>query len=109
MIRLRSTGAVIGGVGLVRADWSVPKSEIGYWLHTDCTGHGYSTEAVAAVVRLARKYLRVRRLEIRTDPRNRRSAAVARRAGFRLEVVARQDARTNRGRLRDTRVFVRLF
>ena len=109
LIRLRATGAVIGGTGLVRADWTVPKSEVGYWLHTDWTGRGYATEAVDAVVRFARKYLRVRRLEIRTDPRNGRSAAVARRAGFKLESTARQDAHDNRGRLRNTRVFVRLF
>ena len=37
LIRLRATGAVIGGAGLVRADWTVPKSEVGYWLQAGYT------------------------------------------------------------------------
>jgi RimJ/RimL family protein N-acetyltransferase len=109
LIRLRCNGQVIGGTGLMRGDPAVPKFEIGYWLHTAFTGNGYATEAVCAVTQFARKHLRVRRLEIRTDRRNSRSAAVARRAGFKLEAVLGQDARDNRGRLRDTQLFVKLF
>ena len=109
LVRLRQNRAIIGGAGLVRGDWSVPKFEIGYWVQTDFTGNGYVTEAVEALVRFARRHLRVRRLEIRTDSRNARSAAVARRAGFQLEAVLHQDARDNRGRLRDTQVFAKLF
>lgn len=108
-MRLKTDGVPIGGCGLVRGDLSVPKFEIGYWLHSDFTGCGYATEAVEALVRFARKHLRVRRLEIRTDGRNVRSAAVALRAGFEPEAVLRNDARDNRGRLRDTRIYTKVF
>jgi RimJ/RimL family protein N-acetyltransferase len=109
LLRLRNGDVLVGAAGLVRGDWSVPKFEIGYWLRTKFIGHGYATEAAKALTRFARRHLCVRRLEIRIDPRNARSAAVARRAGFILEAALCQDARDNRGRLRDTQVFVKLF
>ncbi|MBI3850922.1 MAG: GNAT family N-acetyltransferase [Verrucomicrobia bacterium] len=109
LLRLRDGGVLVGAGGLVRGDWSVPKFEIGYWLRTKFIGHGFATEAAKVLTAFARRHLRVRRLEIRIDPRNTRSAAVARRAGFKLEAILRQDARDNRGRLRDTQVFVKLF
>jgi len=93
----------------VRGDRTVPKYEIGYWLRTQFVGHGYAAEAVVALEQFARRYLPVRRLEIRTDPRNVRIAAVAKRAGFKLEAILLQDARDNRGRLRNTQIFVKLF
>src|SRR6185436_13194708 len=105
----RADQMLLGGAGLVRGDWIVPKFEVGYWIRASQTGHGYVTEAVKALTQFARRHLRVRRLEIRTDARNLRSAAVAKRAGFKLEGQLRQDGRDNRGRLRDTLVFARTF
>ena len=105
----RTDQELLGCVGLVRGDWTVPKFEVGYWLCTEHTGHGYMTEAVKALTQFARRHLRVRRLEIRTDARNRRSASVATGAGFTLEGRLRRDARDNRNRLRDTLVFARTF
>src|SRR5262245_58491091 len=109
LIRLKQGNVVIGGTGLIRGDRTVPRFEIGYWLRTDCVGQGYVTEAVAAVERFARKQMGVRRLEMHIDPRNARSIAVARRTGYRLEAVLRRNARDNRGRLRDTQIFAKLF
>ena len=106
---MREGGELLGSAGLVRGDWSVPRCEIGYWLRTKFIGHGYATEAVKALTQFARRHLRVRRLEIKTDPRNARSVAVAKRAGFKLEATLRQGARDNCGCLRDTLVFVKLF
>ncbi len=74
----RSAG---GRVELASAD----RVEIGYWLRHDLTGNGYATEAARSMVDIARKLPRVRRAEIRCDPRNTASAAVPRRLGFRLE------------------------
>ncbi len=102
-------GTLIGCAGLVRGDSSVPRFEIGYWVHTHHAGRGYATETVLALTRFARRHLGVRRLEIRMDARNLRSAQVAKRAGYRLEGTLRSDARDNRGRLRDTLVFAKVF
>jgi RimJ/RimL family protein N-acetyltransferase len=109
LIRLKVDRSVIGGAGLAHGDLSVPRFEIGYWLRSDCVGQGYATETVTALERIARKYLKVRRLELRIDPDNTRSIAVARRAGYRLEAVLHHDSRDNRGQLRNTQIFAKLF
>ena len=105
----KSDCALIGCAGLVRGDATVPRFEIGYWIHTHHAGMGYATETVLALTRFARRHLGVRRLEIRMDARNLRSARVAKRAGYRLEGILHSDARDNRGRLRDTLVFAKVF
>lgn len=109
LLFLRETGELVGATGLIRGDWTVPKFEIGYWVVTRHAGNGYITEAVKTLTAFSRQRLNVRRLEIRTDAKNRRSAQVAERVGFTLEATLHRDARDNRGRLRDTLVFAKLF
>ena len=75
----------MGGSRLLRIDWEVPKFEIGYWLRTRFAGQGYMTEAVGCITDFAFDRLGARRVEIRCDSLNRRSARVAERAGFCLE------------------------
>ncbi|MCB9451270.1 MAG: GNAT family N-acetyltransferase [Anaerolineaceae bacterium] len=98
----------VGGSGLHRIDWSVPHFEIGYWVRTSLEGQGYVTEAVHGIANFAFTALSAERVEIRCDVRNERSAAVARRAGFRLDGCLRHDARGARGELRDTYVFSKI-
>jgi RimJ/RimL family protein N-acetyltransferase len=95
----------VGGSGLHRIDWSVPRFEIGYWCRTGFAGHGYITEAVRGITRLAFDHLGARRLEIRSDPLNRRSASVAERVGFRLEGELRNAELGADGEPRNTLVF----
>jgi len=99
-------GLFVGGSGLHRIDWSVPKFEIGYWLRTSLTGQGYMTEAVSAITRFAFETLGAVRMELRCDAENVRSAAVAERAGYVLESRLHHDMRGVDGRLRDTLFFV---
>lgn len=108
LLFLKGTQTLVGSSGLHRIDWKVPKMEIGYWVRTPYAGRGYITEAVKGIANFALHQLGARRLEIRTDARNERSAAVARRAGFTLEATLRNDGRHHHtGELRDTLVFVR--
>jgi RimJ/RimL family protein N-acetyltransferase len=88
---LTADGArLLGGVGLyprtaerrVAAD-AADRVEIGYWLRADATGRGHATEAVRAMLDVARTLPRLRHVEIRCDPRNARSIAVPRRLGLR--------------------------
>lgn len=104
-LRLKENGTVIGGSGLHRMDWNVPKFEIGYWLRTSFCGQGYMTEAVEAIARFALETLNAQRVEIRCDSRNERSARVALRAGFTLEGTLRHDSRDVGGALRDTQIY----
>jgi RimJ/RimL family protein N-acetyltransferase len=46
---LKGTGTLVGGSGLHRIDWAVPKFEIGYWCRTRFSGKGYVTEAVRGI------------------------------------------------------------
>lgn len=79
---LRGTGLLIGVCGLCHPDWSVPQFEVRYWLRTGYEGHGYMTEAATAVVDLAFAHLGAKRVELRCEPENKSSIALARRLGF---------------------------
>lgn len=102
-------GTFVGRVSLFRIEPSVPRGEIGYWLSSDHTGLGYMREAVAA---LAQQSVAAgfRRLEIRCDALNVRSAAVAEAAGFQKEALLRQNEVSQRdpGQLRDTLIYALL-
>jgi RimJ/RimL family protein N-acetyltransferase len=106
---LKGTGAFVGCSGLHRIDWSVPKFEIGYWVRTSLAGQGYITEAVARITEFAFDDLGARRVEIRCDARNQRSAAVPRRLDFVHEGTLHCDERNpTNGELRDTLIFARV-
>jgi len=103
-----SEGALLGGSGLHRIDWAVPRFEIGYWRRSGHGGKGLIVEAVRALNRVAFDRLGARRVEVRMDSHNERSARVAERAGFTFEGVLRQDALDPAGGPRDTRVYARV-
>jgi RimJ/RimL family protein N-acetyltransferase len=103
----KSDGQFVGGSGLHRIDWSVPRMEIGYWCRTSLIGQGYITEAVIGITRFAFEHLYAQRLEIRCDAHNARSAAVAERAGYVLEARLHRHLRAADGvGLRDTLIYV---
>ena len=103
-----SEGALLGGSGLHRIAWNVPRFEIGYWRRSGHGGRGVIGEAVSVLNRMAFDTLAAQRVEIRMDANNLRSVRVAERAGFAFEGVLRQDSRGPTGELRDTRVYARV-
>jgi RimJ/RimL family protein N-acetyltransferase len=80
---------ILGGAGLEPADNALSALvgpgtfETGYWLRADATGHGYASEATAALIELAFARLDARRVAICHDPANRASKGVPERLGFR--------------------------
>ena len=64
------------------------RASTGYVLARDAWGHGYATEALGAMVDLARA-LAVRRLYAHVHPEHTRSAHVLEKGGFTLESVWR--------------------
>ncbi len=108
IIRESATGAFIGRVSMFKVDWRIPKGEIGYWLATSAVGRGHMRQAVDAVVAAADDE-GFRRIEIRCDALNERSAKVAQSAGFTLDARFVNDdvATTDPTALRDTLVFSR--
>ena len=85
----KSTHTLVGGSGLHRFDWDVPRFEIGYWVRTSYAGQGYVTEAVKGISNFAFEKLFAERVEIRMDDRNERSWRVAERCKFKLEGTLR--------------------
>jgi RimJ/RimL family protein N-acetyltransferase len=79
----------LGGAGLEPAESALvalvgPDAvEAGYWLRADATGHGFATEATAALTELAFTQLGARRVVVCHDPANAASDGVPRRLGFR--------------------------
>jgi RimJ/RimL family protein N-acetyltransferase len=104
----KASGRLVASVGLHRTDWSLPKTEVGYWVRTGATGHGYASEGVAALTTWALDRLGAKRVELVTDEENVGSRAVAARCGFRLEGVLRNVMRSPDGRLRNSCIYARL-
>jgi RimJ/RimL family protein N-acetyltransferase len=103
----KSDGMFVGGSGLHSMDWSVPRFEIGYWLRTSLAGQGYMTEAVRGTTQFAFNTLHAARVEIHCDSLNRKSVAVAERAGFTLEARLHHHRRNAGGELADTLIFAK--
>jgi ribosomal-protein-serine acetyltransferase len=101
----RASGRFLGSTGLHPRDWAVPSFEIGYWIRRSEEGHGYATECVNVLTRFAFEELHAERVEIRCDARNRRSAAVAVRAGYTHEGTLRSCARSHLDELYDEMKF----
>ncbi len=103
----RDESRVVGGAGLhprvERNDTGA--RELGYWIAQSFAGQGLASEAAAALTRVAFEIERVERLEIHCDPENVRSAAIARKLGFREDAVLRQRMRRVDGTLGAQQVF----
>ncbi|HEV8449022.1 MAG TPA: GNAT family N-acetyltransferase [Gemmatimonadaceae bacterium] len=82
-----------GRVAFADAD----RAEIGYWLRADETGRGLATEAVRAIIDVARRTGRFAHLEIRCDARNEPSAAVPKRLGFSLATTIDEPSKSAEG------------
>ncbi len=103
----KADGEYVGMSEIHGFDWSVPRCEIGYWVRTSMQRKGYITEAVIGLTDFALSVLHARRVEIRCNARNRRSAAVAERAGYTLEARLHHYERDVGGELRDTLIYVK--
>lgn len=82
---VRDTGVLVGDVFLRWASSEHRSGEIGYVIHPDHRGHGYATEAAAAMLRLAFTELKLHRVAGCIDARNKASASVLERLGMRRE------------------------
>ncbi len=93
----------MGNAGIHTVAWDHDRCEIGYWILGDYEGKGYMSEAVLALEQVCFD-LGFNRIEIRCSSRNRRSAKVPIRCGYRLEASLTQDS-IELGSYRDTLIF----
>ncbi len=107
-IFVRDLDQYAGSCSIHSLNWHIPSGEIGYWLRTSLVGNGYVTEAVTALTAYAFEHINAVRMEIRCDSLNKRSAAVAERAGYRLDATLKHHRRAQDGTLHDTLVYATL-
>ncbi len=108
LLFLKGTNTIVGGSGLHRIDWDIPKFEIGYWCRKCFQGQGYITESTETITKFAFETLGAKRVEIRCDTKNVRSRRIPDRLGFRLEGTLRNNSLSTSGELRDTLVFAKI-
>jgi len=72
---------LFGAAGL-KLGANVDERELGYWLHVAHIGKGIALEAASALVRVGFDVEGLDAIELRTDPRNVRSARLAEKLGF---------------------------
>ena len=100
-----ATNLYLGGSGLHPRSWEIRYFEIGYWIRASASGRGYITEAVKLLTGYAFTALAAKRVEIRCDERNVRSAAVPQRLGFVQEGRLRNRELAPDGTLRNMLIF----
>lgn len=104
----KSTGNLVASIGLHRTDWTLPKTEVGYWSRSSKTGNGYASEMASEISLFALVVLGAKRIELITDEQNIGSRTVAERCGFQLEGVMRNFERSPDGGLRNNCLYARI-
>lgn len=86
----------------------VPAYEVGYWVRTPDTGHGYASEALQGLANHALTVLKANRVEVQCDGGQASSLRVAEKAGFTLEARLKNTRRYADDTLGDTLVYSKL-
>lgn len=85
------TGEYVGNIGAHRISKESKSAELGYWLAKKYCRQGYMTEAVRLMEKELFDGFGLNRVQIRCDKKNKDSAEVAKRSGYKLEGEYRQD------------------
>lgn len=106
-IEERSTGRIIGVVGIEGIDRHNRKAEIGYWLGKKYWRQGIASEAVSLVLKYLFGTLRMKRVYAHVFPGNVASERMLLRLGFQFEGMERA-SRLRRGRWMDCFLYAML-
>ena len=83
-------GQIVGNVGIDVSSKKNKIAEIAYWLSSRYRGHGIMTRCVKCLEKYAFENMDINRIEIVMEVDNKKSEAVAKRAGFVCEGIRRQ-------------------
>ncbi|MBN8828043.1 MAG: GNAT family N-acetyltransferase [Sphingobacteriia bacterium] len=78
----------LGSCALHDINWRVPSAKMGYWCRESEQRKGYMREAISVLTIYAFEHIGIKRLEINCNDENLRSAKLAEKLGFKLEVIA---------------------
>ncbi len=93
-IELKENQEVIGGIGLTKVDRYAGIASIGYWLGTSHHRKGYGSEALEALIDLAFRKIKLRRLEAGVLAGNPSSGKLLEKFGFQQEGYKRKAVRS---------------
>ena len=96
-IELKSLGEPIGSISVVEQDERTGRIQVGYCIGQSWWHQGYTSEALAAVIRYLFREVGFNRIETQHDPENPHSGGVMRKCGMQYEGTLRQAIRSNRG------------
>jgi RimJ/RimL family protein N-acetyltransferase len=91
MVR-KGDGQLLGHVSLNWSDATAGQGEVRFLVNPSYAGHGYLTEALAALFDLAFDHFRIHRVFARCDGRNHHSIKLMQKLGLRLEAHYREHA-----------------
>jgi len=97
-------GEFAGLIGFKDTDPVNKKTELGYWIIEKMQGKGIVTNAVKKLVDYSFQNLKMNRVQIKVAVGNRRSSAIPKRLGFRLEGIER-DGEKHQNRFFSLEVF----
>lgn len=92
---------IIGFLDLKNIDWSIPKSEVGFYIDKKYAGKGITTKALSLLSEYCFSKFKFQKLFLRTHPDNIAARNVAESCGFELEGTIRKDYKTTSGELVD--------
>lgn len=87
----------VGIIGLKHIDWINKKSEIMYWVDEEYTGRQIASKCVRKVMDIAFEYYELNKLILCASKLNFASQGVAKKCGFILDGVIREDELLNSG------------
>jgi RimJ/RimL family protein N-acetyltransferase len=90
---LKSSGQLIGTIGLRDINIEHSQGEVGFWIGVESWGNGYATEAAAAMLRFGFEHLKLNRIYAHHMVRNPASGRVLQKIGMKQEGVSRQRVR----------------
>ena len=104
VITLKETGEPIGSIGAVDVKEEIGAVEVGYCIGEAWWRHGYTSEALTAVIRFFFEEVEANRVWSEHDVNNPNSGKVMEKCGLKYEGTLRQADRNNTG-LCDTAVY----
>jgi len=91
----------IGQIQVKNIAWEIPAAELGYFIGAAWQRHGYASESVLGILRLAFQEMGFQRIFVRILPSNPQSFALAKKLGFQEEGLHRKAFRCGYGQLHD--------
>jgi RimJ/RimL family protein N-acetyltransferase len=105
-ISLKSSGKIIGMIGLMNLNEFIRRADIGYWLGKKYWRQGFATEALQAIVKYSFRKLKLVRLQAGVAVENKASAKLLKKVGFKKEGLRRKAMRAkSTGKWHDTYAF----